>query len=121
MKILIVDDSKAMRMIVRRALRMAMAGCEHAVIEASNGLEALKLLESNPVDLILTDWHMPEMNGPQLLQKLQELGKKVRLGFVTSDCSTEAHQAAQEAGALFVITKPFTPENFQRVLGPILN
>lgn len=118
MNILIVDDSKAMRMIVRRALRMA--GCEHAVIEATNGFEALKMVEDTPVDLILTDWHMPEMNGPELLQKLQEQGKNIRLGFVTSDCSSEAQEAAQNAGALFVITKPFTPENFQRVLGPIL-
>ena len=46
MNILIVDDSKAMRMIVRRALRMA--GCEHAVIEATNGFEALKMVEDTP-------------------------------------------------------------------------
>ena len=118
MRILVVDDSKAMRMIVRRTLRMA--GFHHEIKEASSGAEALQALQSDPIDVVLSDWNMPEMNGLQLLQKLRSQGSKVKFGFVTSESSVDMRTAAGNAGALFVITKPFTPDGFRTVLEPIL-
>ena len=118
MSILIVDDSKAMRMIVRRALRQA--GYHQDVTEACSGVEALKAVESGGFEVILCDWNMPEMNGLDLLGKLKELGRQIKFGFVTSECSVDVQKLAREAGALFFITKPFSPDVFRSVLEPIL-
>ena len=118
MSILVVDDSKAMRMIVRRTLRQA--GYNHEVKEASGATEAIQTLQSEQIDLILCDWNMPEMNGLDLLQKLRAMEQKVKFGFVTSESSQDMRSAAMDAGALFLITKPFTPEAVRAVLDPIL-
>ena len=118
MQILVVDDSKAMRMIVRRTLRMA--GFRSDVVEASNAAEALTAVHGGGIDLVLCDWNMPEMNGIELLGKLRSEGQQVKLGFVTSESSSDARVAAKEAGALFLIAKPFTPEVFREALEPII-
>ena len=70
MKVLIVDDSRAMRMIVKRTLRQAGFSGLH-VEEAGNGKEALESIEAGAPDLVLTDWNMPEMTGIELLHALQ--------------------------------------------------
>ena len=116
MKILIVDDSKAMRMIVRRTLRQA--GWGHCDLEeAGNGVEALTAIHNEVPDLILSDWNMPEMNGIELLRAIREEGNEVKFGFVTTEGTPEMRKAAADAGALFLISKPFTVETFQRELG----
>ena len=83
-KILIVDDSKAMRMIVSRVLRQAGYG-NAEFVEASNGAEGLAAARAGGVDLILSDWNMPEMNGIEFLQALRAGGSTARFGFVTSE------------------------------------
>lgn len=119
MEILVVDDSKAMRMLVKRALRQAgFAGLQ--VVEAQSGKEALRHLEMHRPGLILADWNMPEMSGIELLEELRRNGSNVRLGFVTSEGTAEIRARAHAAGALFVITKPFTPDTFRETLEPIL-
>jgi two-component system chemotaxis response regulator CheY len=119
MKILIVDDSKAMRMIVKRTLRQA--GYEdHVIEEANNGVEAFQMIQSSTPDLVLSDWNMPEMNGLQLLQTIKQNGLTVKLGFVTSEGTPEMKQKAEEEGALFLISKPFTVETFQQTLSQVL-
>ncbi|MEW6746039.1 MAG: response regulator [Planctomycetota bacterium] len=120
MSILIVDDSKAMRIIVARTLRQAGFG-NHALQEATNGAEALAAIKGSPPDLVLCDWNMPEMNGIELLEKLRSAHSKVKFGFVTSEASPEMKEKAEAAGALFVITKPFTAEMFQQTLTPVLS
>jgi two-component system chemotaxis response regulator CheY len=119
MNILIVDDSKAMRMIVRRTLRQAGFG-DHDVHEANNGKEALEHVRANPPDLILSDWNMPEMSGIELLDSLRGQGNKVKFGFVTTERTPEMRLRATEAGAEFLIVKPFTPEDFKSALSPLL-
>ena len=120
MNILIVDDSGAMRSIVRRMLRLAgFSG--HTIQEASNGAEALNLVTQSQPDLVMCDFNMPEMNGLQLLEDLRKKGISARFGFITSEASTALKDAAKAAGAIFVITKPFTPEVFQEVLAPVLS
>lgn len=119
MKILIVDDSKAMRMIVTRTLKLA--GYDgHDTIEASNGVEALEKIEAESPDVVLSDWNMPEMKGIELLEKVRESGNNVTFGFITSESSAETKTLAKDAGAQFVLTKPFTAENMQAVLEPVL-
>lgn len=119
MKILVVDDSKVMRSIVIRTLKQA--GFDgHTIVEAGNGIEALKAMRETPPDLVLLDWNMPELNGIDLAEKLKAAGIKLRFGFVTTESSDEMKQRATAAGALFMISKPFTPESFQQTLGPVL-
>lgn len=119
MRILIVDDSKAMRMIVRRTLRQAGFG-QHEVEEAENGAQALEMIRANPPALVLSDWNMPQMSGIELLQAVRDEGHKVKLGFVTSETADEMRALAAEQGAAFLITKPFTEETFRQVLEPLL-
>ena len=119
MKILIVDDSKAMRMIVRRTLRQAGFG-DHAVTEASNGKEALETVRQSVPDLILSDWNMPGMTGIELLDSLRAQGVSVKFGFVTTERTPEMRARASEAGARFLIVKPFTPDDFKQALTPIV-
>lgn len=119
MKILIVDDSKAMRMIVMRTLRQLGLG-NHTLLEASSGGEALKMVKSEGPALVLADWHMPEMSGLDLLKALRAENLPVKLGFVTSECSAEMQALAKQEGALFFVSKPFTPEGMQAAVGPYL-
>ncbi len=119
MKVLHVDDSKAMRMIVQRTIKQAgFSGL--TFVEAVNGVEALEVIEKENPDIVFSDWNMPEMNGIELLRKLREDGNQIRLGFITSESNPETKKEAMDAGATFVITKPFTADSFQRVLEPIL-
>ncbi|MBH23053.1 MAG: response regulator [Myxococcales bacterium] len=114
MKILIVDDSRAMRMIVKRTLRQAGYG-GHDVVEASNGAEAFDIIQGGGVNLVLCDWNMPEMSGIELLKKLKAHGSRVPFGFITSEGSAEKRAMAAEAGALFLLTKPFSADHIATV------
>ena len=70
MNILIVDDSRAMRMIVSRTVRQAVGEC--TIREAGNGLEGLAAIREQRPDLVLCDWNMPEMSGFELLCALKK-------------------------------------------------
>ena len=119
MKILVVDDSKAMRMIVVRTLRQAgFAGLE--IVEAENGKEGFELAQSIKPDLVLSDWNMPEMNGIDFLVALRSRGDATPFCFVTSEGSDEMRTMADEAGALGLIAKPFTEDAFRDTLGSVV-
>lgn len=120
MKILIADDSKAMRMIVVRTMRQA--GLEgHKIIEAEDGKQALKLAQEEKPDLILSDWNMPEMTGIEFLRALRGTGSTTPFCFVTSEGSEEMRTMAEQAGALGLIAKPFTPELFADTLSQVVS
>ena len=72
MKILVVDDSRAMRRIVARTIKEA-GYAEHEIVEAENGREGLEVAQSESPDLILSDWHMPVMTGLEFKQALNEV------------------------------------------------
>ncbi len=118
MKILIVDDSKAMRLIVSRTLRQA--GFDgYALEEATNGLEGLAAVRRGAPDLVLSDWNMPEMTG---IEFLEALGKEPFAGkfcFVTSESTDDMRERAKAAGATAFITKPFTADVFRETLTPL--
>ena len=102
-----------MRMIVMRELRKA--GYEtRDVLEAENGRAALERIREGGVDLVLSDWNMPEMSGMNLLQALRREGNKVPFGFVTSESTPLMHRDALDAGADFVVTKPFSADSLSR-------
>jgi two-component system chemotaxis response regulator CheY len=107
-KALVVDDSKAVRMILGKTLRDL--GFE--VREAANGREALDVIEieKTAVSLVLADWNMPELNGMELLKTLRRMPEMASLVVVMVTTETEVGQmtAALEAGANEYIMKPFT-------------
>jgi two-component system, chemotaxis family, chemotaxis protein CheY len=119
MKVLITDDSRVMRQIVKRTLRQA-GYADLQVCEAENGREALEVIAREAPNLVLCDWNMPEMNGIDLLNALRAQGRDVPFGFVTSEGSPDMRERALNAGALFLISKPFTPETFRDALEPVL-
>jgi two-component system chemotaxis response regulator CheY len=117
MKIMIVDDSSAMRMIVKRTLRQA--GFEgHDISEAEDGAKAFAAIKAAAPDIVLSDWNMPNMSGIELLQNLTKEGLKIKFGFITTEATPDMRQLATGAGARFLISKPFTPESFKEILGP---
>ncbi len=119
MKVLVVDDSKAMRMIVSRTLKQS--GIPNlTTLEAGNGIEGLAMVAEHKPDAVLSDWNMPEMKGIDFLKKLRESGNETLFGFVTSECSPEVKKEADDAGAAFFIVKPFTPNAFEAALTPVL-
>jgi two-component system chemotaxis response regulator CheY len=119
MDILLVDDSRTMRMIVQRAIRQA--GYRSLTVEeADNGAQALEKLHGTQPKLILCDWNMPEMSGIDLLTRIRAEQNQVPFGFITSESSMGIKELALSSGATFLISKPFTPEDIQVALTPIL-
>lgn len=119
MKILIVDDSKAMRHIITRALKeIGLKGS--TFFEASDGNEAMNTIKGENPHLVICDFNMPGMSGMELLRTLRSNGVANRFGFITSEASSELRQEAADTGALFVITKPFTAGDVSLALTPIL-
>ena len=119
MKILVADDSKAMRMIVVRTLRQA-GFTGHEIIEAENGQAAYEIAADKGVDLILSDWNMPEMTGIEFLRALRARGKRTPFCFVTSEGSEQMRELADASGALGLITKPFTADAFSETLSSVV-
>ena len=117
MRILIVDDSRAMRSLVRRALRQADIDTKE-VKEAENGLQALEVLKDFAPDLILSDWNMPEMSGIELLRALRGAGWTTRFFLVTSESTPAKRAEAIEAGAHGLLAKPFDADTFRYTLAP---
>jgi two-component system chemotaxis response regulator CheY len=109
MNALVVDDSTAMRRIVQKALESA----GWRVRTGANGQEALLALESGAAcDLVLTDWHMPLMDGLQLVKAIRGSGRfqAVRIFMVTSEAQLPMIDAALAAGANDFLMKPFSTD-----------
>ncbi len=118
---LIVDDSSVMRKIVERSLRQAGLDLS-LVIEAGNGVEALALLDSNSVDLILCDINMPVMDGLEFVRHLHTLEKfrGVPVVMITTEGSESNVIQALSLGAKGYIRKPFTPDQVKEHVMPVL-
>ena len=121
MKILIVDDSRAMQAIVRRAVMET--GIDPLDIQtASSGHDALNQVQSFKPDVVLTDWHMPGMTGLQMVQTMRQMGlRDTYVGFVTTETQNDRVQEALNNGANFVLNKPFKDEELREKLGAIAN
>ena len=120
--LMIVDDSATMRKIIMRTMRMS--GLDfNSTEEAGNGKEALEKLNKGPVDIILCDINMPEMNGMELVKKIRELGScaNTKIIMVSTESSQDLIDNVIADGANGYITKPFTPEKFQEKLSPFMN
>jgi two-component system, chemotaxis family, chemotaxis protein CheY len=118
---LIVDDSSVMRKIVERSLRQAGLNIVQ-VLEASNGAEALAVMQNNQVDLVLCDINMPVMDGLEFIKQLGALenAKKVPVVMITTEGSEGHVVQALSAGARGYIRKPFTPDQVKEHVLPVL-
>jgi two-component system chemotaxis response regulator CheY len=119
--VLIVDDSAAIRKILQRVLKQAEVPLGE-VHEASDGVEALKVLEAQQVGLVLADINMPNMDGLQMLRKLkeEERWKSLPVIMVTTEGGQAKVLAAAELGAAGYIRKPFTSDQIRHTLAPFL-
>jgi two-component system chemotaxis response regulator CheY len=108
--VLVIDDSRAIRMILGRTLNRF----GYEVCSAANGREALDMIVSQCLDLsvILVDWNMPEMNGLEFVQAIRADPKfsQVPLMMVTTETEIEQVYRALEAGANEYVMKPFTDD-----------
>ncbi len=120
--VMIVDDSRSMRSFVRRV--MDLSGFEvDSCFDAANGAEALALLHAHPVDIILTDINMPEMNGEEFVRELEQEEKfrSIPVVVVSTDATQNRIRRMLDLGAKGYVVKPFSPEalrgELERVLG----
>jgi len=116
-RVLIVDDSPAMRSFVRRVIELSgfeLAAC----FEASNGQEALQLLASEWVDAILTDINMPAMDGERFMEALQgnELLRTIPAIVISTDATSKRIGRMLALGARGYLSKPFLPESLREEL-----
>jgi two-component system chemotaxis response regulator CheY len=119
MKVLLVDDSRAMRMVLKTSLRKA--GFSHLeVVEAENGQDAEEKLGNFEPDVILSDWNMPVMDGLQFLRSFRNRDQLTPFVFITTEQTQSKRREAVEAGANKVVGKPFTPEKLARELSEFL-
>src|SRR5882724_5727322 len=108
---------------MRRLIAFALSGAGHKVIEAPDGQVALDLLRTTPVNLIITDVNMPNMNGIDLTRNLRKLPAHARTPvlIVTTESEAGAKNAGKQAGATGWIVKPFEAPQLlalvKRVLG----
>ncbi|WP_425618927.1 response regulator [Anatilimnocola sp. NA78] len=109
MQALVIDDSRAVRMLVGNILREQ----GFLVCDAGHGQEGLQQLQDNPdISLVLVDWNMPVMDGLEFIQAVRRQSRwnALRIVMVTTETESEQVQRAMDAGANEYVMKPFTPE-----------
>tara|TARA_B100001250_G_scaffold340143_1_gene307721 strand:- start:280 stop:651 length:372 start_codon:yes stop_codon:yes gene_type:complete len=119
LKLLVVDDSRAMRSIIRRVLRQAGYG-RHEVLEAPDGRSAIDVIKANRPHLILADWNMPVMNGMDLLKVVRQAKLDIPFGFITAEGTTDMRETATANGADFFVAKPFNAMDIKGALSKYL-
>jgi two-component system, chemotaxis family, chemotaxis protein CheY len=119
--VMLVDDSRSMRKVILKTLQLS--GFEIGeCLEASNGQEALDILEGKWIDLILSDVHMPVMDGFGFIRALREkdIYKDTPVVFVTTEANEDRLNQLMVLGGSGYIRKPFRPEEIRALLGPIM-
>lgn len=113
MKVLVADDSGIMRKIIIRSLN-AVGVTE--IVEAADGQEAIDAYKGEPVDLILTDWNMPNKSGLDVVTEIRALGSSVPIIMVTTEAQKSQVIAAIQAGVNDYLTKPFEADDLRAKL-----
>ena len=119
--VLLVDDSSTMRKIIGRSLRQAGIDFDN-IFEASDGLEALEVLENEDVDIVLSDINMPNMDGISFLREKSKRPnmKDIPVLMISTETGEDIIGEAKSLGAVGAIKKPFTPDKVNEILGPLL-
>jgi two-component system chemotaxis response regulator CheY len=108
-----------MRRIIANALKKV--GCGE-VVEAANGQEGLQQLNTAPVDLIITDWNMPVMNGLDFVRELRGLAPSAAIPvlMVTTNAESADVSGAKDAGVTDYVVKPFTPDTLTQKITAVM-
>lgn len=119
-QVLIVDDSPAARMIVRRCLRIAGLEAER-VLEAEHGRAALEVLKSTPVDLVVSDLNMPVMDGHTLLRFMRSSPRlrDIPVLVVSSLVNAAARESLSPLQPVVILKKPLNPARMADALGQV--
>lgn len=119
MRILVVDDSSTMRRIIINTLTKLGYSDFH---EASNGREGIERLAGHVVDMVITDWNMPEMSGLDFIRALRanDATKQLPVLMVTTNAAQEDIVQALQAGVNNYVVKPFTPDTIKDKIEAVL-
>ena len=119
--VLVVDDSPPMRQVMKKVIQISGFDVGE-LLEAGNGKEALEVLSSHWVDVILLDIHMPEMDGIEMLKRLSEedLWKRIPVIVVTTEGREQVIEEAKRLGAKGYVKKPFNPEQIKEILMSVM-
>ena len=118
-RVLIVDDSRAIQTIIRRGLAQ-VDSVEMETRVANDGVEAFDIARSWSPDLVISDWHMPNKNGLELLLAINQEMLGIKLGFVTSETCKGKLDEARASGAKFIVNKPFNMDELVAQVLPTL-
>ncbi len=114
-RFLLVDESKIIKNAIAKIL-VKRIGCEPGLIlTAKNGLEALDILEKEPIDVIICEWHVSHMDGLALIDSIRKNSALKEIPFVmmSTDGSKEAVVTSIQQGVSQYLVKPFSPERFE--------
>ncbi len=117
-KIMTVDDSPT----IRQMLGIALKEAGYEVVEAANGKEALAKLESEKVNMLITDLNMPEMNGIDLIRNVRQSPglRFLPIIMLTTETQEAKRLEGKAAGASGWIVKPFKPEQLLKVVQMVM-
>lgn len=119
-RVLVVDDSNAMRAFVRASLEGA--GHARVVVEAASGFEALRVLPRDRFDAVIVDINMPDIHGLEVIKlvRASEAHRWVPLLAISSEGTSKNRERALALGADAWLDKPFTPESLVRSIGDVV-
>ncbi|NQV48681.1 MAG: response regulator [Rhodospirillaceae bacterium] len=119
-KILIIDDDEQIREMLRDILEEITG---HPIDEAMNGVEGLAAFESNPVDLVITDILMPDMDGIEMIIQMRRKYPDIKIIAISGGGRARQMdflKIAVKAGALRILPKPFTPKRLLEIVTELL-
>lgn len=111
-KVLVVEDNKINQMITKKMLENKEIACE--LID--NGEDAIEMIRNNGYDLVLMDVHLPGINGTIATERIREFNKKLPIIALTAISLNENREMLLSFGMNDVVTKPFNPDNFYKVI-----
>ena len=119
--LLIVDDSPILRAAIKKVVKLAGLE-EDRIFEAGNGKEALELMSTIWVDMVLLDLNMPVMNGEEFAQELRKQPEleDVAVVVVSTESNEDRLNRMRELGVIEVLHKPFEPEDLCRLISKVL-
>ena len=120
-RVMIVDDSPTMRAVIKKAIRASGFKVE-VFYEAGDGNEALALLQQEWLDLVITDYNMPHMDGMELLEHIKQNDdySSIPVMLISTEGSEQRINEFMAKGAIDYIKKPFTPETLRSKLNRVM-
>ncbi|GAE25468.1 two-component response regulator [Halalkalibacter wakoensis JCM 9140] len=117
-RVLVADDEEVLRMLISDTLEDLGLHIE----EAEDGEEALKKMSTNDYDLLILDYMMPKLTGPEVLDQLSpQIKREVPILMLTAKAQKSEEMEVYEAGATFFMAKPFSPSDLATIVEDIMN